>query len=104
MSPAVPGAGALLLSTLPFIFSSWGGRGLPGTAVGLWYSQNCPKAPCLPSVASLRFSAAASGFWLVAQGFGQAPALLTLLGPFDSFPKLTFDSAPVEGEDPEPAA
>lgn len=55
-----------------------GGMGLPGTGVGLWYSHSCLKALFLPSVASLMLSAAASGFWLVPQGFGQVPALLTL--------------------------
>jgi hypothetical protein len=53
--------------------------GLPGMGVGLWYSHSCLKALCLPTVASLT-SAAASSFWLVAQGFGQVSALLMSVG------------------------
>lgn len=45
--------------------------------VGLRYPHGCLKALFLPSVTSLT-STAASGFWLVPQGFGQVPALLTL--------------------------
>lgn len=64
MSPAIPGTGAGPLSTLPSIVSGWGRERTPGTGVGLWYLNSCLKALCLPSVASLRLSAAANGFWL----------------------------------------
>lgn len=46
-------------------------------------SLQMPEGPVLPSVVSLTLSAADGCFWLVAQGFDQVPALLTLLGPSD---------------------